>query len=111
MRIEQREWAAFIALIPYFSTRPGRANIRDRLMTSLRQCGEPVITRDALLLRSGLSFFAEDFDVDLAVMQLIRDGVILPVVDAPFTFVIEPSRPKGEQSCAPSQSKPAAACG
>ena len=31
MRIEEHEWAAFIALIPYFSARPGRANIRDRL--------------------------------------------------------------------------------
>ena len=83
MSTRQHEWAAFIALIPYFSGRPGRANIRDRLMTSLRQCGEPVITHDAILARSGLSFFAEDFEVDLALMQLIRDGVIFPVTDAP----------------------------
>ena len=73
--------------------------------TSLRQCGEPVITRDALLLRSGLSFFAGDFEVDLAVMQLIRDGVIFPVADAPFTFAIDPSHPKGPRACAQSRSK------
>jgi len=88
MSTSQQEWAAFLALIPYFTSDPGPLKIRNRLLFFLRHCKEPILSRHALLLGAGLSFFADEFEVDLALMQLIREGVIRPEVDAPFTFVI-----------------------
>ena len=84
--------------------------IRTRLLTAIRQCKERIVTRDALLLRSGLSFFTEELEVDLVLMQLIREHAIDPVADAPFTFALH-SSPKGEDSCERSPSKQAAASG
>ncbi len=57
----------------------------NRLLTFLRQCKDRVLTRD-VLLHAGLSFFAEEVEVDLALMQLVRDHVIIPVPERPFTF-------------------------
>ncbi len=110
MHTKQQEWAAFRALIPYFSGCSGSSKIRTRLLTAIRQCEERIVTRDALLLRSGLSFFAEELEVDLVLMQLIRERAIDPVADAPFTFALH-SSPKGADSCERSPSKQAAASG
>ena len=111
MSTKQQEWAAFIALVPYFSSSSGPPKIRTRLLTSIRQCEERIITRDALLLRSGLSFFADEFEVDLVLMELIRNGVICPVADSPFTFAIQHSYPKGADPCERSPSRLAAKSG
>jgi hypothetical protein len=111
MPTKQQEWAAFLALVPYFSGCSGPSKIRTRLLTTIRQCEERIVTRDALLLRSGLSFFAEELEVDLVLMQLIRERVICPVVGVPFTFAIQHSYPKGADSCERSPSKQAAASG
>ena len=102
MSTSQQEWAAFLALIPYFTSDPGPLKIRNRLLFFLRHCKEPILSRHALLLGAGLSFFADEFAVDLALMQLIREGVIRPVIDCPFTFALDGSPPKGAKSFVPS---------
>ena len=102
MPTPQQEWAAFLALIPYFTFDPGPLKIRDRLMIFLQQCQEPILSRHTLLLQAGLSFFADEFEVDLALMQLIRNGVIRPVTDGPFTFALDGSPPKGAKPSVPS---------
>lgn len=110
MPTKQQEWAAFRALIPYFSDCSGPSKLRTRLLTAIRQGQEQIVTRETLLLRSGLSFFAEELEVDLVLMELVREGVIYPVADSPFTFAITHS-PKGAHSCERSPSKQAAASG
>ncbi len=66
MPSQSQEWAAFIALVPYFSELSRVENMTNRLPMFLRQCKDHVLTRDALLLHAGLSFFAEEVEVDLA---------------------------------------------
>ncbi len=110
MPTKQQEWAAFRALIPYFSGCSGPMKIRAQLLTAIRQCEEWIVTRDALVLRSGLSFFAEELEVDVVLMELVREGAIYPVADSPFTFALH-SNPKGAGSCERSSSKQAAASG
>lgn len=101
-----QEWAAFIALVPYFYACPGPPRLCTRLRIFLSQCKDPVLLRDDLLLRAGLSFFADDFESDLALMELVRDGSLRPIADCPFLFAI--SHPKGVERCALSLSNPVA---
>jgi hypothetical protein len=70
----QQEWAAFIALVPYFSFHHAAPKLGDRLLAVLRQCEESVVSRENLLLRAGLSFFADELDCDLALMQFVGEG-------------------------------------
>lgn len=56
----------------------------------IRQCKDPVLSRDDLLLHAGLSFFADDFEADFALMELVRDGLIRAIADRPFLFAIHP---------------------
>jgi hypothetical protein len=62
--------------------------MHDRLLAALQQCKEPLLSLDALLLRAGLSFFADDLNVDLALMQFVREGWLVPIADRPFTFAL-----------------------
>ncbi len=111
MSAKQQEWAAFLALVPYFSACVGPSKLRTRLLAAIRRFDEPIVTRDVLLLRSGLSFFAEEFDLDLVLMELVRNSVICPVVNSPFTFAVPRSYPKGAALCERSPSKPPDASG
>lgn len=62
-----------------------------------RRCEEPILSREALLLRAGLSFFADDVDIDLALMQFVREGWLVPIADRPFTFALNLSNSKGAE--------------
>ena len=92
-----QEWAAFIALVPYFSACHAESKIQDRLLAVVRRCEEPILSRGTLLLQAGLSFFADDLDVDLALMQFIREGWLVPITDRPFTFALNLSNSKGAE--------------
>lgn len=92
-----QEWAAFMALVPYFSACPAPPKIRDRLLSVVRQCEQPVLSRETLVLRAGLSFFADDLDVDLALMQFVREAWLVPVADRPFTFALNLTHSKAER--------------
>jgi hypothetical protein len=97
----------FIALVPYFSAHHAAPKIRDRPLASLRQCNDPVLSRDALLLRTGLSFFADDLNVDLALMQLVREGWLVPIADRPFMFALNLTHSKPAERCLSSLSNQA----
>ena len=83
-----QEWVAFIALVPYFSACQAEPKIHARLLATFRRCEEPILSRETLLLRAGLSFFAEDIDVNLALMRFVREGWLVPLPDRPFTFAV-----------------------
>jgi hypothetical protein len=71
-----QEWVAFIALVPYFSACQAKPKIHARLLATFRRCDEAILSRETLLLQAGLSFFADDLNVDLALMQFVRgDGL------------------------------------
>lgn len=94
-----QEWAAFMALVPYFSAHHAASKIRHRLLAALQQCKDPVLSRDALLLRAGLSFFADDLNVDLALMQFVREARLVPIADRPFTFALNFTPSKAAERC------------
>lgn len=105
----QQEWDALVALVPYFVDCPGPTHMRERLRNALAQYSESRISRNALLLYAGLSFFADHLEADLALMQLVREGLLRPVADDSFTFTIH--HPKGVALCVPSKSKPGGGSG
>ena len=84
-----------------------RRRLRHRLLTALQQCKDPVLSLDALLLRAGLSFFADDLNVDLALMQFVREGWLAPIVDRPFTFALNLTHSKAAERRLPSLSNQA----
>jgi hypothetical protein len=89
-----QEWTAFVALVPYFSAYHAESKIKDRLLAVVRRYEGQILSREALLLQAGLSFFADDLDVDLALMQLVREGCLVPIADRPFTFALNLSHSK-----------------
>ena len=95
-----QEWAAFIALVPYFSAHhPAAPKMRHRLLAALQQSSDPVLSRDALLLRAGLSFFADDLNVDFALMRFVREGWLVPIADQPFTFALNLTHSNAAERC------------
>jgi hypothetical protein len=104
------EWKAFLGLVPFLGQHSVPTVIHDRLRATVLRLSTETITRNELLLRAGLSFFDGSLDVDIALMRLLRDGTLAPVVDQPFTFRAVRT-PKGTASCVPSPSKPAARSG
>lgn len=94
-----QEWAAFMALVPYFSAYPASPKIRDRLLAVVRQCEQSVLSRETLVLRAGLSFFADDFNIDLALMQFVREDWLVPIADRPFTFALSLHPSKATEGC------------
>jgi hypothetical protein len=93
----QQEWAGFVALVPYFSAHHAAPKMRHRLLAALQQCKDPVLSRDALLSRTGLSFFADDLNVDFALMQFVREGWLVPIADRPFTFALNLTHAKAAE--------------
>ena len=103
------KWEAFLGLLPLLSQQAVTPAIRSRLSAAICRLTGETVGRDALLLQSGLSFFDDSLEVDIALMQLIREGVLTPFSEKPFTFCVVP--PKGAALCVPSRSKPDAAFG
>jgi hypothetical protein len=94
-----QEWTAFMALIPYSSAYHAESKIQGRLLAVVRRCEGQILSREVLLLQAGLSFFADDLDVDLALMQFVREGWLVPIADRPFTFALNLSHAKGAERC------------
>jgi len=99
MSTTAHEWAAFMALVPYFSGYHAAPKIRHRLLAALQQSSDPVLSRDALLLRAGLSFFADDLNVDFALMRFVREGWLVPIADQPFTFALNLTHSNAAERC------------
>jgi len=80
------EWEAFLALMPILSDAPFSALIYEKLLRGTQRRQHECLTRHALLLEAGLTFFEHLIDVDLAIMQLAREHYLEPVPNQPFTF-------------------------
>lgn len=48
---------------------------------------------------AGLSFFADDLNVDLALMQFVREARLVPIADRPFTFALNFTPSKAAERC------------
>src|SRR3954471_13082737 len=88
-----------MALVPYFSTCPAPPNYRDRLLAVVRQCEQPVLSRETLVLRAGLSFFADDLNVDLSLMQFVREACLVPIADHPFAVALSLTHARAAERC------------
>ncbi len=83
------EWEAFLALSQVMDLGTLDAGVYRRLQSACgRLAGETVVTREALILESGLSFFDECAEPDLALMSLVRQGIVEAVASQPFRFKI-----------------------
>lgn len=85
-----QEWEAFLALSQVMDLGTLDANVSTRLEKACgRLAQQASVTRQALILESGLSFFDECAAPDLALMSLVRQGVLQPIVSEPFSFHID----------------------
>ncbi|MGH9435264.1 MAG: hypothetical protein ACRD06_04615 [Terriglobia bacterium] len=85
------EWEAFLALTPILSETVFPIFFYDRLLRAAHRTQADFATWNALILEAGLSFFEESLDIELALMRLmrlIREGILEPVRDRPFTFLV-----------------------
>ncbi len=83
---EAHEWEAFLALLPFFSGAVYPASVYDRCLGAVQRRQGEHLTRAALVAEAGLSFFEHSFNIDLALMQLVRESRLTPVSEPPFTF-------------------------
>jgi len=85
-----QEWEAFLALSQVMDLGSLDATVSVRLEKACGRLAQKApVTRDALILESGLSFFDECAAPDLALMSLVRQGVLQPIVSEPFSFTID----------------------
>lgn len=83
---EAHEWEAFLALLPLFGGAAYPASVYDRSLGAVQRRQGEYLTRAALVTEAGLGFFEHSFDIDLALMQLVRECRLTPVREPPFTF-------------------------
>ena len=83
------EWEAFLSLSRVWDLATLDAAVYGRLERACgRLNGKAPVSRKELLLESGLSFFEECAEPDLALMSLVRQGILQPVPFQPFFFTI-----------------------
>ena len=85
----RHEWHSFLGLLPVLDLRPVDPVLYQRCQTAVwRSRGKGTISQTELQQAAGLSFQAETVDFDLLIAQLIRDGILEPIVSSPFHFQI-----------------------
>jgi hypothetical protein len=82
------EWQSFLGLLPVLDLRPMDPVIYQRCQTTVWRSRKSAISRTDLQQAAGLGFQAETVDFDLLLAQLIRDGILEPIVSSPFHFQI-----------------------
>ena len=82
------EWQSFLGLLPVLDLRPMDPVIYQRCQTAVWRSRKSAISRTDLQQAAGLGFQAETLDFDLLLAQLIRDGILEPIVSSPFHFQI-----------------------
>jgi hypothetical protein len=86
----RQEWEAFLALTPVMEVGDTQTSTYKRLYGACsRLAAKGVVTRDVLILEAGLSFFEECAEPDLALMGLVRRGILKPIPQEPFQFAIQ----------------------
>lgn len=83
------EWQSFLGLLPVLDLRPTDLVLYQRCQAAVwRSRGKRTINRTELQQVAGLQFQEETLDFDLLIAQLVRDGILEPIVSSPFHFQI-----------------------
>ncbi len=84
-----QEWEAFLALTRVMDSSAFETSAYERLRSACcRLAGKGCVNREELILESGLSFFEECAEPDLALMCLVRQNILKPLEQQPFHFSI-----------------------
>jgi hypothetical protein len=84
-----QEWEAFLALTRVMDASALETSAYKRLHAACsRLAGKGSVNREELILESGLSFFEECAEPDLALMCLVRQNILKPLEQQPFHFSI-----------------------
>ena len=82
------EWQSFLGLLPLLDLRPMDPVLYQRCLTAVWRSRKSAISRRDLQRAAGLAFQEETLDFDLLVAQLVREGILEPIVSSPFHFQI-----------------------
>ena len=82
------EWQSFLGLLPVLDLRPTDLVLYQRCLTAVWRSRKSAISRTDLQRAVGLAFQEETLDFDLLVAQLVREGILEPIVSSPFDFQI-----------------------
>jgi hypothetical protein len=83
------EWQSFLGLVPVLDLRAVDPILYQRCQAAVwRSRGKRMISRTELQQVAGLHFQEETLDFDLLVAQLVRDGILEPIVSNPFHFQV-----------------------
>src|SRR6202166_3269183 len=82
------EWQSFLGLLPVLDLRPMDPVLYQRCLTAVWRSRKSAISRTDLQQAAGLAFQEETLDFDLLVAQLVREGILEPIVSSPFHFQI-----------------------
>ena len=82
------EWQSFLGLLPLLDLRPMDPVLCQRCLTAVWRSRKSAISRTDLQRAVGLAFQEETLDFDLLVAQLVREGILEPIVSSPFDFQI-----------------------
>ena len=82
------EWQSFLGLLPVLDLQPMDPVLYQRCLTAVWRSRKSGISRTDLRQAVGLAFQEETLDFDLLVAQLIREGILEPIVSSPFDFQI-----------------------
>jgi hypothetical protein len=75
-------------LLPLLDLRPMDPVLYQRCLTAVWRSRKSAISRTDLQRAAGLAFQEETLDFDLLVAQLVREGILEPIVSSPFDFQI-----------------------
>jgi len=84
----RHEWQSFLGLLPVLDLRPTDLVLYQRCQTAVWRSRKSAISRTDLQQAAGLGFQAETLGFDLLIAQLVRDGILEPIVSSPFHFQI-----------------------
>jgi hypothetical protein len=82
------EWQSFLGLLPVLDLQPTDLFLYQRCQTAAWRSRKSAISRTDLQQAAGLGFQAETLGFDLLIAQLVRDGILEPIVSSPFHFKI-----------------------
>ena len=82
------EWHSFLGLLPVPDLRPVDLVLYQRCLTAVWRSRKSAISRTDLQQAAGLAFQEETLDFDLLIAQLVREGILEPIVSSPFHFQI-----------------------
>jgi hypothetical protein len=82
------EWQSFLGLLPVLDLQPMDPVLYQRCLPAVWLSRKSAISRTDLRQSAGLAFQEETLDFDLLVAQLVREGILEPIVSSPFDFQI-----------------------